>query len=219
MTEIDATPDVNKASDAAKAALTRETFDFAAAVQGRSYPEFDVPVYLNEKSIQKLLAADREREELETRIALTPKPTVKQAKELDALQTARETIVDELRAERYLVKIKGISTEVAVGLEDKTFEEFPREYDESTHHLTGATVRTEKPNSEREELFASLLRQAHIVSVTAPNGAIDDDFSDLEKIKATWARLPFVARVKVDQAIQEATISTDFYNELADEVF
>jgi hypothetical protein len=212
-------PDVEKAVASAAAATTPETFDFAAAVLDRSYPEVDVPVYLDEKKVQRMLAIDKERKELEIRISRTANPGVDQANQLDALSTEYDELVDALRSKRYLVRIKGISPERTIELEKETFEAFPKEFEETTHPLSGAIVKTEKESEERGELFAVLLRQAHIISVTAPNGAVDTNFDDIEKVKATWARLPLVARAKIDQAINESTIAVDYYRELVDEVF
>jgi len=220
MTEkLTTTPDVDKAAALAIAATTPETFDFAAAVLDRSYPEVDVPVYLDERKVQRMLALDKERQELETKISRASNPGVEQAEALDAMTTEYDEIVDSLRGERYLVRIKGISPERTMELEDAAFEQFPKEFEDTTHPMTGAVIRTEVENDKRGELFATLLRQAHIISVTAPNGAVDTNFSDIEKVKATWARLPLVARAKIDQAINESTIAVDYYRQLVDEVF
>jgi hypothetical protein len=220
MTEkLTTTPDPDKAVALAVAATTPETFDFAAAVLDRSYPEVDVPVYLDERRVQRMLAIERDIKELENKISRTDNPGVEQAEQLDALTTEYDEIVDALRSQRYLVRIKGISPERTIELENATFEAFPKEFENTTHPMTGATIRTEVENDARGELFATLLRQAHIVSVTAPNGAVDDNFEDVEKVKATWSRLPLVARAKIDQAINESTIAVDYYRALVDEVF
>jgi len=217
--KLDATPDVAKAQEAAKAATTPETFDFAAAVLDRSYPEDDVAVYLDEKRIKRLLEVEAERDALEVRIAKSKKPGIDWANKLDELTKEYDALVDSLRSQRYTVKIKGISPEDSIELEEKAYEAFPREYEEVPHTVTGHLVKTEKPSDKRDEHFAALIRQAHIVSITAPNGAVDTNFSDVEKVKAVWQRLPLVARAKLDQAINEATITVDFYRELVDEVF
>lgn len=219
MTELTTNPNVEKAVAATKDATTPATFDFAAAVQDRSYPLIQVPVYLDERKIQRLLEITKEREDLEIRIAGSKKPSLEQADALVAIDDEYTKVVESLRDQRYTVTIQGIAPETAVEIEAKALEAFPRQYEESTHALTGAAIKTEIPEQKRDELHATLLRQAHIVQVEAPNGAIDADFSDVEKVKATWARLPFVARAKVDQAINESTISVDFYRELVDEVF
>lgn len=212
-------PDVQKAHDLAVAATQPETFDFAAAVLDRSYPEVTVPVYLDERSIQKMLEVDRERKALELRIARSSAPQVEHANKLEELDNKFTELVDTLKGQEYVVHIKGIAPERTVELEEETYEKYPREFEEIAHPITGAMVKTEKDIPERNEYWALRIRSEHIVSVTAPNGAVDSDFSDIEKMRATWARLPLVARNKIDEAINEATIAVDFYRELVDEVF
>ena len=209
------------AKAAAEAATTPTTFNFAEAVLDRSYPTIEVPVYLNENAIQRWMTAIREQDALELRLANTKADshTVEQADKLAAVDEEINRLADELRSERFTVTIRGISPEKQQELEDKSFEEFPREFEDSVHPLSGAVLKTEKESAERQQYFATLLRQAHLVSVTAPNGAKDEDFADLEKVRLTWANLPLLARAKVDEAINESTITVDFYREIADEVF
>lgn len=209
------------AKAAAEAATTPTTFNFAEAVLDRSYPTIEVPVYLNEKSIQRWINAVREQSNLEIRLANTNKDkhTVEQADKLAKTDEEITALAEELRGERYIVTIRGISPEKQQDLEDKSFEEFPRVFEDAVHPISGAVIKTEQESPERQAYFATLLRQAHLVSVTAPNGATDTDFADLEKVRVTWANLPLLARAKVDEAINESTITVDFYREIADEVF
>lgn len=212
--------DVVKATEAA---LTPATFDFAKAVLDRDYPEIKVPVYLNERKAQRLVDVTVRLLELDQRVtSKTHKASKEDADKLSALQEEHDQLADELKAEEYTILIRGISPEESLELEDVAYAKFEREYDETVHPLSGQTVKTEKENDKRDEFYATLIRQAHIVSVTAPNGAIDTDFKgedNLEKVRVTWARLPFLARVKVDNAINDSKVSVDYYRELADEVF
>lgn len=203
----------------AQAATTPETFNFAAAVLDRSYPEIDVPVYLNEKSIQRYLSLRKEQNELFVRLANSDQSSVEQAEALSRVDNELNALVEELKSEKYVVRITGVSPERQIALDKEAYEAFPKEFEETTHTLTGATVRTEIPSEEREAHFAYLLRREHLVSVTAPNGAVDNDFEDLEKVRSTWTHLPVLARHKIDEAINETTIAVDFYRELVDEVF
>lgn len=204
---------------AAEAALTPTTFNFAEAVLDRSYPEFKVPIYLNEALIQRMVAASDKRLALEKKIAKTANPGIELANKLEALQTEYETAVDELRNEEYLAIVRGISPEEALALEDKAYEEFPAEYEEAVSPITGQVTKSEISSDKRDSEFVLLIRQAHLVSVTAPNGAVDSDWSDKEKVRAMFARLPVMARAEIDGAINSCTIATEYYRQLADEVF
>jgi len=206
---------------AAVAAITTpETFNFAAAVLDRSYARITVPVYLNERSIQSLVEIYKEREELENKIAkIGTNVPVEYATKLNDLTELYDLTRDELKSQEYSVVITGISPEEQLQLEEQSYETYPREYEETVNPLTGGRVKTEITNDEWSTHFTALLRQAHLVSVTAPNGAVDSDFTDLDKVKVTFARLPIMARAKVDEAINASTIQVDFYRELVDEVF
>lgn len=233
--EIDTTPDVNKAHEAAVEATQPDTFDFAAAVDGRSYPSFEVPVYLDEENVQKLLDLDRERARLELRVAkrvtvtesedsetvksIVPMPTDGQAEELQALDEKYTALVEQLRSDRYIVTVTGISPERNIEILDESYEKYPREFEESVHPLTNVPMKTEVENAERDTYYTARLRQEHITSIVAPNGAKDTSFADLNKVITTFRRLPALARMKIDQAINESTISVDFYDEIVDEVF
>lgn len=208
---------------ATEAALTPTTFDFALAVQDREYPEITVPVYLNERKAQQLVDVTDRMLELDQRVSrLSTEAPVELAQRLAALQDEHDALVEELKAEEYIILVRGIAPEDSQTIEDETYEVFPREFNETQHPITGQVVRTEIESEERDELFATRLRQAHIVSVTAPNGAVDTDFkgeANIEKMRLTFSRLPIVARVKLDAAINASKVSVDYYRELADEVF
>lgn len=224
----DETTVIEEAKELVKAATTPTTFNFAEAVLNRSYPEFDVIVYLDEKNIQRFMDIHDERFVLEERILASKSPKagttisaarVKQAEQLAELDKAYNDIQDELAPSKYTIKIRGISPETNVALENKANEAFPIEYEESTNPLTGAPVKTPIENDKRTEFYANLIRQAHFVSVTAPNGAVDEDFSDVGKVQKIITNLPFLAQQRVDSAINKATITADFYRVLVDPVF
>ena len=201
------------------AQTTPEKFDFAAAVLDRSYPEIEVPVYLDEKSAKQLVDVQKERDELMNRIARSKDPLPAWAEQLAALDEKHEELVESLKAQEYKVFIRGIAPEESIKLEEQSYEKFPREFEETLNPITGAKVRTELENENRDAEFVTLLRQAHLVSVTSPTGAVDDDFSNVEKVRSLFARLPLLARIKIDSAINESTVAVDFYRELVDEVF
>lgn len=202
-----------------KAATTRERFKFAEAVSDRAYPEIQVPVYLDEAKTQQLVTLTKEIEALDKRIARAgANRAVELVDRVGELVERKDALIDELKSEAYVVTIKGISSERTNELNKISEEAFPIEYEEATSPITGAVTHTPKESPERDAYFVNLIRQAHLKSIVAPDGAVDDEFT-VEEVAATWARLPLVARVKVDEAINEASVSVDFYRELVDEVF
>lgn len=207
-----------KAEEKVKAVTTPETFDFLEAVMDRSYPESDVIVVLDEKNIQELISVYNARELVQAKFSKA-KTSVKLADEHARLDDEYNAIVARLAPSTYTVKIKGISPEENIALEELAEKEFPTEYDETTSPVTGAVTKTEKPNEKREAYYASLIRQAHIISVTRPDGAVDADWTQVAKVQKMINRLPFLARQRIDEAINEATITADFYRVLVDPVF
>jgi hypothetical protein len=148
------------------------------------------------------------------------KGSVAQAKELQRLDDEYTAIVEELEPSKYTVKIRGISPERSIALEEDAIEHFPIEYTEEKNAITGATVKTEIESEDRDAYLTNLIRQAHLVSITRNiDGAVDTDFADVAKVKTTMQRLPQLARERVDAAIINSTITADFYRALVDPVF
>jgi hypothetical protein len=176
-------------------------------------------VYLNELSVQELITAREEQEDLANKVAKKSAPTEALLAQLTDAEAKIDAAVEKLKAEEYIITIQGISPERYVELENDAVEAFAREYEESVHPLTGAKIKTEIENEERDTLLSALVRREHIIKVTAPDGSVDEDFSDIEKVKSVWNNLPLLARMKIDNAINESTIQVDFYRELVDEVF
>lgn len=213
-------PDIKKVTALVEESLTPTSFNFAEAVLDRDYPEIEVPIYLDERSVQKMLVLEAERSDLEVKIAKAgTNAAVEDAERFEAIDKMYNDLVHSLRSKRYVARIKGISPERMMELDALAHESFPKEFEETPHPLSGSMVSTEKESPEREDLFGLLLRREHLVSVTAPDGSVDSDWNDLEKLKTTWGRLPLVARKKINAAIHESTIAVDYYRELADEVF
>lgn len=208
----------------ASESVSKGKFKFIQAVTDRDYPEIDVPIYLNDHKALQLIESTREMVALDNTVSnLGDKAPESMLDKLAKASETHDALVDELRAEAYIVKIKGVSPETLVEIEDRVFAEFPQEFEEIASPIPNApAIKREVENPKRDELHATLIRQAHLVSVTAPDGAVDDDFEgpeNEEMVRATWLRIPPVARIKIDQAINDSKVAVDYYRELADEVF
>lgn len=207
--------------EVAEAAVAPENFNFVETVLDRGYPELTVPVYLDERLVQGFITVNQERAELEANLAGSSNPGSQKdaAARLEAIQEQFEAAVTALKAAEYTVTLRGISPEQSLKLEEMSYEKFPAEFEEAKSPVTGQITKTELPNDKRDEEFAMLIRQAHIISVTAPSGSVDKKWDDVEKVRALFARLPFVAAAKIDEAINNCTITVDYYRGLTDEVF
>ena len=204
----------------AENATTRETFNFVDAVNNRAYPEITVPVLLNERGAQRLVELRKDIEQLDYDIAREKNAAVQEelTKQKGALIEELDRTTTQLRAETYKVLVKGVGTDRIEELQKQAFEQFPVEYEESVSPITGATVKTEVPNEKRGRYFTTLVRHAHIVSITAPTGAVAEEMS-IEELGAAWSKMPIAARERIDQAINDCTLAADYYLELVDEVF
>ena len=212
-----------RAQEAAKEAIKREKFSFAAAVNDRAYPEIDVPIYLDEAAARDFLTLQKEREAIDAKMIKANAlgqggPATDAANKAAELEAQIDALRERLNDSKVVVRVKGVAPSETDELRKQAFESFPVEYDEAVSPITGAVTKTEKPNDKRDSYYASLIRHAHIISVTAPDGAVDDDFT-VDELAATWAKLPIVARVKIDDAINETVVAVDFYRDLVDPVF
>ena len=213
----------DQAKAAAESAVARERFNFALAVQDRAYPEIEVPIYLNEAAAREYVSLVQQRDKIEAKILKAGAQGVATLSESLVEENARlEAEIDAVRARLedsgVVVTVRGISGERVEELREAAYEAFPIEYEEHTSPITGVTTKTEKPQPKRDEYFATLSRHAHVVKVVAPDGAVDDGFS-VDEFAATWAKLPIVARVKLDEAINETVVAVDYYKELVNPVF
>lgn len=202
------------------AATTEQTFDFAQAVMDRAYPEFDVQILLDEDHAAQYIEKRDQIEPLDIAIAKAADP--KRKKALIAEQQKIVAEVDELhgemRKQMYTVHIKGISTERVEEIQNEALEQFPIEHEESVSPITGATNRVEIPSEKRERYFTTLLRHAHVVSITSPSGARSRALT-VDEFGASWARMPLAARNQIDRAINKASMTVDYYRDVVDEVF
>ena len=212
-----------RAQEMAKTAITREKFSFAAAVNDRAYPEIDVPIYLDEAAAREFVTLQKEREVLDAKMIKADalgqgKVASSAATAVAELEEKIDAVRDLLDRSRVVVRVRGVAPSDTDALRTEAFQAFPVEYDEVVSPITGAVTKTEKPNPERDSYYAALIRHAHIVSVTAPDGAEDSGFS-VDELTATWSKLPIVARVKIDDAINDTVVSVDFYRDMVSPVF
>lgn len=163
--------------------LDHKTFDLAAVLAGRDYPEIEVPVYFNEKlgfSISVLIDA----------IAVAE--TVGDKKQAEKLQKELNALVKSVESERYVVTVTGIPSRVRNNILKSVYEAHPEKTD-----MFG---RPEK-NMEREELFVKELWVASIVKITAPDGA--EVFVDAQEVENLINFAPDTAIRSISDAIEK----------------
>lgn len=162
------------------------TFDLAAALLGRGYPEIEVPFFLDEAAALELARAEREL----TRLALLGRTD-----EHDALEKTVDQLRAALRSQQYTYHLKGIPNKTRRDILAKAFEKYPRQ-----KNLLGM----EEDNDDRDGYFTSLLWQAMTVKITAPDGAVQVNPS-LEAIEQFRDFAPTATLDAIGAGIQELT--------------
>jgi len=216
----------------AEEALRIKPFRFLDAIQGRSYAEVEVPVYLDEVAVLPLVELDEEIgqvnlkiDQLATQVASGIKSASKAADELPKLQeelasleAKRAPLVEKIQSGKYIITVRGFDKKLSEAALETSKAEYPIEYDEYFNPVTGKREKTEVVNAARNRLYTNLLWQLHIVKIAAPDGQYETSPA-LETVAALRTALPDASRFHLEQAIDKVKLSVDWYDGLADEVF
>ena len=163
--------------------MDAKTFDLSEMLSGINYPTVDVPVFLNEDLAFRIA-------DLDERIAKHP--------EDEALETERESLVEEAKKFLYVVHLKGISRDTYLtALEQVTSEHKPE---------TDSLGRL-KPNPEGDAALERKLWALYIESVTDPSGRTVDGVSE-EEAHGLIRNLPYTAVEAIGQGISDLSLKT-----------
>lgn len=160
------------------------TFDITAVLQGRGYPELEVPFYVDEPSALALSQAEKQL----TNLAMLGKTT-----EHDELEKRVNDLRDALRANRFTYHLRGIPNKVRQDVYRKAFEKYPRQQ---------SFIGIEEDNPERDAYYTTLLWQAMTVKIVAPDGAVQVN-PPLEVVQQFRDFAPSAALNAIDAGIQE----------------
>lgn len=192
-------------------------FNILDVLKDRAYPETEVTVYLDERAA--FLAAEMNDK---VKLALAELESGEENKELEEkleeLQGSRDVLIEKLADSAYKFKIVGISE----GKRDDILKEcelkYPMEYTETKNPITGEVVKQEVPNDDRNELLMNLIWQAHVVSITSPDGEVQDGIS-LEDAAEIRRALPIASSAQISQAIEKIRTATVMFMLTVDEDF
>jgi len=140
-----------------------DTFDFISVLSGdtRSYPKDEVTVFLDEQTAHTI-------PKLEAKAA-----GMDSGEKFDTVTKQITELRKKLAGSAYKFRLTGISQDMKETVLKSAQEKFPTKYDTNKNFLTGGIDRTEKPNPERDRYFSSVLYQAHVEQIVAPDGAVD----------------------------------------------
>lgn len=158
-----------------------KTFDLAAALAGRTYPEIIVPVFLDEAMQFELSRLDK---------ALSTATTEEAVK----LEKERSELLSAFKEFALKVKVKGAPRHLRKATLDKVLADFPTERD---------ALGRVKPNPEGDEAFATATWLLHVVEIAAPDGSVliptEEDIINFRN------NAPDAAIFAVETAISELT--------------
>lgn len=181
-------------------------FSFIDRVLGRNYPTKGVEIYLDE-------AAGHKIQEL-----LIERASTVDADEIDRLDSDLALWRKKAAESRYIVNMEGIPVEEYDKVVDDANEQFPVEYKESRHPLTMELERTPIENDDRETYFRTQLWAKFIRSVEDHEGNVDSDITP--QFVAVMSRaLPVVAMIRIQAALEELRMTSDWMNALQDDDF
>lgn len=158
-----------------------KTFDLAAALAGRTFPEITVPVFLDEAMQFELSRLDK---------AISTATTEEAVK----LEKERKELLTTFKEFALKVKVKGAPRHLRKATLDKVLADFPTDRD--------AFGRV-KPNPEGDEAFATATWLLHVVEITAPDGSVLNPSE--EDIINFRNNAPDAAIFAVESAIGELT--------------
>jgi hypothetical protein len=193
------------------------TFNILNVLKDRAYPETDVTVYLDEKAAY--LAAEMNEK---VKLALAELESGEENKELEDklenLEESREVLISKLKDSAYTFKIVGISEGTREDVIKKCEEKYPTQYTESKNPITGEAIKSEVPDENRAEMLMNLIWQSHIVSITSPDGEVQEGIS-IEDASEIRRALPIASSAIISQAIEKIRTATVMFMLTVDEDF
>ena len=176
-------------------------FNFLDRLNGRNYPTETVEIYLDEEAG---LAA------MELQEAITAE---KDGEKVNAMQDELVALGETLAQSKYVLRLRGISTEEYDATVDAVREQYPLEYRDTVNPMTFSREREVVESEAREQLFRNLLWAKYIESVTDHEGNVDDDITP-ELVAVFCLRAPIMAPIKVSEAVEKLRMTTAWMDEL-----
>jgi hypothetical protein len=169
--------------------MSGTTFDLRDVLADRAYPTASVDVWFDD-------IAGRELDELDNAINETSDP-----KELKKLEAEFEAKRKEFAHKKYTFALQGISQRRREDIQTKGYSEFPIKRD-----MFGRDDVAQE--TQRQYFVRDLLFEAFIVSITNPDGLVQEH-PELDVIKTFTGYAPFTAIQKIDLAIGALDSDTD----------
>lgn len=189
------------------------TFNIVDVVKGRSYPTDTVDVFIDENvafQASELDAAIVKISETMDKKNLDKKTLDGFLKKREEILDRKEKLVEEMGGTRYVFHLTGVSEGKRQDLYDKAVEKYAVEYEKNRNAFTGDTEKVELENVERDRYFTSLLWEASVVKIVAPDG---DEQTSINYEEALELRrsLPLASASAITEAIEKMRAATAIF--------
>lgn len=189
------------------------TFNIVDVVKGRSYPTDTVDVFIDENvafQASELDAAIVKISETMDKKNLDKKTLDGFLKKREEILDRKEKLVEEMGGTRYVFHLTGVSEGKRQDLYDKAVEKYAVEYEKNRNAFTGEAEKVELENVERDRYFTSLLWEASVVKIVAPDG---DEQTSINYEEALELRrsLPLASASAITEAIEKMRAATAIF--------
>jgi hypothetical protein len=203
--------EIQEMVDAAKAP---GKFNIVDAVRNRAYPVDQVEVFIDEGVAYRAAELDgaisKISESLDKKKDLVKKEIDEITKRRDEIFDEKEKLVQEMGGTRYVFHVTGISEGARQDLFDKAVEKYPIKQEKNRNPFTGELEKTEVEDINRDRFFTSLLWQAHISKIVAPDGSEQDGIT-LDEATELRRSLPLASITKITEAIEKMRAATAIF--------
>jgi hypothetical protein len=186
---------VEEAMDLAQEAQSKKVFNLSDAIKGRSYPQKDAVVYLDDESAMKLV-------ELDEIMSYTTDP-----EELKKLEAEAAKLSKAIKDSALTFKMRGVSQD-AIELVLKQLNE---------KYKVKGSAGTENPDWMKD--YITTLVGMNIISVVDASGSEDDSTYDFEKTEEIRRNIPAAEWGKLVEMMQKLTLAGGYFEQLTDAGF
>jgi hypothetical protein len=188
-------------------------FNIVDVVKGRSYPVDKIDVFIDEHvafQASELDAAIVKVSEQMDEKNLDKKSIDDLLKRRDEILDRKDKLVEEMGGTRYVFHLTGVSEGIRQDIYDKAVEKYPVEYEKNRNSFTGDTEKVELENVERDRYFTSMLWQASISKIVAPDGQEQNGVS-LDDALELRRSLPLASTSAITEAIEKMRAATAIF--------
>jgi sialic acid synthase SpsE len=186
---------VEEAMELAAEAQSKKVFNLSDAIKGRSYPQKDVVIHLDDEAALELV-------ELNDKMSY-----ITDVSELAKLETEAKKLSDTIKKSAITFKMRGVSQD-AIELVLKKMNE---------KYKVKGTSGTENPEWMRD--YITSLVSLNIVSVVDAFGSEDSTQFDFEKTEELRRNIPAAEWGKLVEMMQKLTLAGGYFDQLTDAGF